>query len=146
MNIQHTEKLPPWFWAIAALALLWNLAGVGAFIADAAMSEETVSTLPQAQQDMRGNTPAWLMIVYGIAVFTGLLGAIALLLRKQWAAPVFGVSLGAIIVQMGYVIFGLNAVRALGASAVMFPTFVVAIGVFLVWFALKSQRKGWLRA
>lgn len=137
-------KLPIWFWVIAGVALLWNLMGVGAYIADVTMSEEAVAKLPEAQQTMRANSPAWLTGVYAIAVFAGVLGSAALLLRKAWATPIFGVSLAAIIIQMGYVLFGMNAISVLGAGAAVFPAIITAIGAFLVWFSMRSRGKGWL--
>jgi hypothetical protein len=137
-------KLPAWFWVIAGVALLWNLIGVSAYIADVTMSEEAVANLPEAQQAMRADTPSWLTAVYALAVFAGVLGSIALLLRKAWAAPIFGVSLAAIIVQMGYVLFGMNTIGVLGAAAAIFPAIVVAIGAAELWFARMTKTRGWI--
>ncbi len=136
-------KLPVWFWIIAA-ALLWNLIGVAAYVGDVTLSEDALSKLPEAQQSLRSDTPAWLTGVYAIAVFSGAVGSILLLLRKSLATPILVISLAAIVVQMGYVLFGTNAIGALGASAAIFPVIVMVIGALLVWFSAQAKNKGWL--
>ena len=137
-------KLPVWFWVIAAAALLWNLIGVAAYVGDVTLSEDALSKLPKAQQSLRSDTPAWLTGVYAIAVFSGAVGSILLLLRKSLATPIFVISFAAIVVQMGYVLFGMNAIGALGASAAIFPVLVMVIGASLVWFSAQAKNKGWL--
>jgi hypothetical protein len=84
-------------------------------------------------------------VVYGVAIFSGLAGAIGLLLRKSWASMLFGVSLAAIIVQFGYLFLGMHAVRVLGAAAAIpFPLVIFLIGVTLLWFASRSRKVGWI--
>jgi len=137
-------KLPVWFWVIATAALLWNLIGVAAYVGDVTLSEDALSKLPEAQQSLRSDTPAWLTGIYAIAVFSGAVGSIVLLLRKSLATPIFVISLAAIVVQMGCVLFGTNAIGALGASAAIFPVIVMVIGASLVWFSAQAKNKGWL--
>ena len=70
------------FWIIAIIALLWNLSGVAAFAGDILMTEEALATLTEAQQELYKSTPVWLKFVYGVAVFSGTLGCILLLMKK----------------------------------------------------------------
>lgn len=142
---ESMTKLPVWFWVVAGLALAWNLIGVAAYLGDVTMTEEAVADLPEAQQALRAATPGWLTGVYAIAVFAGVAGSIALLLRKGFATPILGVSLAAIVLQMGYVLFGMNAIGLIGANVAIFPAIITAIGAFLVWFSLSAKGKGWLR-
>ncbi len=144
MSSSEQRKVPAWFWVVASLALLWNLAGVAAFIGDITLSDEALAALPQVQRELRAATPLWVTAVYGLAVGTGLAGALALLLRSQWTVHFFAVSLAAVVVQMAYVLFVLGAVAALGPSVAVFPAVIILIAAALVWFSLKAWHWRWL--
>ena len=137
-------KLPIWFWIIAIAGLLWTLMGVASYIMDVTMSEETLAKMPEAQRAIYETRPSWVVGLYAVAVFAALIGAAALALRKKLAVPFFGVSLAAVIVQMGYVLFGMSVVATLGATAAIFPAVIVILGAFLLWFSMQAQSKGWL--
>jgi hypothetical protein len=80
-----------------------------------------------------------------VATFSGLAGAIALLLRRSWAVPALAVSLAAVAVQFGYTFLVLDAARILGAAAALpFPITIFLIGAALLYFAVLSARRGWL--
>lgn len=138
------SKLPGWFWILATLALLWNLIGVAAYLMEVTMSPEALAELPEAQSNLREATPAWVTGCYAIAVFAGTLGSIALLIRKTWAVPLFGISLAAVILQMGYVFGGMNAAAVLGASATILPIVIVLLGAAFLWFSMGAKKRGWL--
>ena len=138
------SKLPAWFRVVAVLAVLWNLAGVAAYYTDVTMTEEALAALPDAERSLRASTPAWLVGTYATAVFAGLAAAITLLLKKKIAVALFGVSLAAVVVQMGYTFFGMNAAAVLGAAAMIFPGIIIVLGALLLWFAMASKQRGWL--
>ena len=140
-----SPKLPVWFWVIAGAALLWTIIGVASFYMDATMSEETLAKMPQAQREIYEARPSWVFGLYAVATISALLGAVALLMRKRIATPLFGASLVAVIVQMGYVLFGMSVIATLGVSAAVFPGVIVIIGAFMLWFSLQSKSKGWLQ-
>ena len=137
-------SIPMWFKISIGAAFLWTLAGVYAYYSDVTMTEETLAAMSEAQQSVYDTRPGWLVGVYAIAVFTGLAGAILLALRKKLATPLFGVSLAAIIVQMGYVLFGMNAITTLGASAAIFPAVITILGAAMLWLSMSASGKGWI--
>lgn len=138
-------KPPTWYWLVAALALIWMLFGVMAWTADFMMTQETVAQMSEAQRQLYDTRPQWIFVVYGIAIFSGLAGAIALLVRKSWAVAAFAVSLVAVIVQFGYTFGVMKAVQLLGAAvALPFPVVIFAIGAALLWLARYAKRVGWL--
>lgn len=145
MSETSTASLPKWFWIIAGAAVLWNLMGVAAYLGDVMMSEEALAQMPQEQRALAESTPAWVTGVFAVAVFAGLGGAILLLIRKKLAVTVFSVSLAAVVVQMGYVLFVQNAISVLGAGAAAMPVAIVVIAALLVWFSRSSSAKGWLQ-
>jgi len=145
MNTVSPIKPPAGYWIISLLALLWMLFGVFAWWADLRMDEAALAQFSEAQQQLFRDRPQWIFILYAVAIFSGLLGALGLLLRKRWAVAVFWLSLLAIVVQFGYVLFGMDAIGRLGvAEAVPFPLLIATIGVFLLWFASRAKRRGWL--
>lgn len=144
MNESANSNIPVWFWVLAVLAVLWNAMGVFAYVSDVTLSPDAIAALPQAQQDLRASTPSWVTGAYAIAVTAGLLAALCLLLRKGWAVPLFVGSLAAVVMQMGYVIFVLNAPAVLGAPAVIFPVVVILLGALQLWFSTSAKARGWI--
>lgn len=143
MSMQ-SSKLPTWFWVVTIIAVLWTLMGVASYIMDVTMSEETLAKMPEAQRTIYETRPSWVVGLYAIAVFSALIGAGALALRKKVAVPFFGVSLAAVVVQMGYVLFGMSVIATLGVGAAIFPAVIVVLGAFLLWFSMQAKSKGWL--
>jgi hypothetical protein len=112
---------------------------------DLMTDEATVAEFSEAQRQLYAARPQWLFVVYGVAIFSGLGGAIGLLMRKSWASMLFAVSLVAIIVQFGYTFLGMHAVQVIGAAAAIpFPVVIFVIGVALLWFANRSRKAGWI--
>jgi len=141
------SKPPTWYWVVSALALLWMLFGVMAWVMDLMTDEAALAQMSEAQRQLYAARPQWLFVVYGVAIFSGLAGAIGLLLRKPWASMLFALSLAAIVVQFGYTFFGMHAVRVLGAAAAIpFPLVIFLIGIALLWFAGRARKVGWIAA
>lgn len=139
-----SSKLPVTFWIIAVVALTWNIMGVLTFFGQTFMSEETLATYPEEQQALFLAVPSWLTIVYAIAVLTGTLGCIALLLRKGLSVPLFLVSLVGVIIQMAYNQFFTDAPSVFGVISVVMSGLIVLIAVFLYYYARQCQAKGWI--
>jgi hypothetical protein len=137
---------PRWYWIVAVLALLWMLFGVLAFIMDPLTDEATLEQMGQAQRELFEARPLWLFVVYGVAVFSGLAGAIGLVMRRGWAVAAFAVSLVFVVLQFVYVLFVMDAIGRIGvAEALPFPLVILAIGIVLLWFSVVSRRRGWIR-
>lgn len=143
---EATLKPPAWYWAVSALALIWMLFGVMAWFMDLAMDETALAQMSEAQQQLYRSRPQWIFMVYAIAIFSGLAGAVALLMRKAWAVPAFWISLIAVVIQFGYTFLVMNAARVLGAAqALPFPLVIFAIGALLLWLSVHARRVGWIR-
>jgi hypothetical protein len=121
------------------------LFGVMAWVIDLRTDEAGLAELSEVQRQLYAARPQWLFAVYGVAIFSGLAGAIGLLLRKPWASMLLALSLAAIVVQFGYTFVGMHAVELLGAAAAIpFPLVIFLIGVALWWFSLRARKLGWL--
>ena len=124
--------------AVTVIAIFAVICGVGvlAWIMDARMDEAALNALPEGQRTLYANRPGWVFIVYAIAVFSGLAGALGLLLRKAWAVPALALSLAAAGIQFGYTFLVMDAARVLGpAQALPLPLLILGIGAFLLWYA-----------
>src|SRR3546814_14294094 len=100
---------------------------------DLRMTPEQLATLDPGQQQLYAARPQWVFVVYAIAVFSGLAGAIGLLLRQRWASTYFLVSLVAVVIHFGYTLFVMDAIGVLGARmAPPFPLVLLAFPLFLL--------------
>ena len=138
MNENPTQKPPIWYWIITAIALLWNIMGIGAYFAQTLMTPEIMAALPQDQQDMYANLPSWYLIVFAIAVFAGSLGCLALLLRKKWAYLLLLISAIAAVIQMSYLAFGIKMANAM-------TPMIIIVAIALVWLSKYATKKGWIK-
>jgi len=140
-----TVKPPTWFWVVSIIALLWNLMGVFNYLNQAFNQQAILETLDQAQREAFEGIPAWATAAFALAVFSGTLACIGLLLRKKWARPLFILSLLAAVVQFIHWLFISNAVEAFGPSTYAMPVIVIIIGIYLILFSKKGIEKGWLK-
>nr|WP_298931385.1 hypothetical protein [uncultured Allomuricauda sp.] len=144
MTADSINKPPVWFWVVSVIALLWNLMGVSAYLADAYTSIEQLEQMSQEIRELYEGRPAWATAGFAIAVFAGAIGSISLLLRKKWARPLLILSvLGSIVLNI-HTFFLSNALEVMGANIVIMPIVVIVFGIYLIFFAKKGIQKGWL--
>jgi len=145
MNEKLNAKPPVWFWIVSILALLWNLMGVMSYLGQAYMTDDMKAEYTSDQLALMDSTPAWATAAFAIAVWGGLLGCIAILLRKKWAIPVLMLSLICILVQMTYSFFMTNAAEIYGPlPGVIIPLLVIIIAIALVQFARIAEKRNWI--
>lgn len=132
------------FWIISSAALLWNLSGIMQFFMEVYITEEALAVLPEVERALFESTPVWLKTVYGIAVFSGAIGCILLLMRKSSSIPVFVISLITVVIQMSYSFFMTEAIEVYGIIALIMPLVVIAICIFLIWYAKRAKSLGWI--
>ncbi|RYC50287.1 hypothetical protein [Flagellimonas olearia] len=140
-----TVKPPIWFWVVSGIALLWNLSGVFNYLNQAFNQQAILESINQAQREVFEGIPAWATAAFALAVFSGTIGSIGLLLRKKWAKPLFIISLVTAVAQFIHWLFVSNAVEAFGPSTYTMPIIVVIIGTYLIFFSKIGIQKGWLR-
>jgi len=142
------NKSPTLYWVISGVLALWSMIGVSFYIMFAGTSAEEYAayvadgTMNQAYADYAANTPAWATAVFALAVFSGLAGAICLLLRKKWAVQFFTISLVFILISMfkGFILDGVTGI--LSPFEIFREFVVVALGAFAVWFSRKKRAAG----
>ena len=143
--MESTNKPATWFWIVSAIALLWNLMGVMAYIAQVTMSPEALQALPENERALYESAPAWAIGAFAIAVWGGALGSVLLLLRRKLATSVLIVSFIGIIVQMVHSFGIANSIEVYGPGGMIMPIMVLVIGAGLIWFSRKASTNGWLK-
>lgn len=138
MTESTTNKPPIWFWIVSVVALIWNGLGVDGYLGQAYNTERYRSSFTAEELEIAANNPSWVTALFAIAVFSAVIGAIGLLLRKKWATKFWVISLIAVIIQMGYGFIN-NQV-----SHIAMTLMIIAFAFIFLFFSRHSQSKGWL--
>ena len=133
------------FWAISAAALIWNLFGFIVYLGQVTVSpDELADAYTEAQVAFIQSTPVWATSAFAIAVTTGVLACLLLLLRRAWAVPLFIVSLVAVLVQSIHDFVLNNAVQVFGSPPAFIRGTIIAIGIAMIWYSRQARDKRWL--
>ncbi len=134
------RRSAPWyFWAVAAIALLWNGIGTILWSGTNFMPDMFMEGMPAAHRDYISGLPGWSTLTWGLGVIGGLIGSILLVARNRLAVPAFALSLlGAVANTMVYV----TNRPPEGFFNLPLTIFIIGFAAFLLWFALLMRRRG----
>jgi len=138
------QPAPKWFLPVAVLALIWNILGCVAYLADAMMSPEVLAQMSSDQQALYAARPAWSVGATAIAVWFGAFGCLGLILKKRWAAPILLISLVGVLLQDLYLFALSNAVAVYGGAAFGMQGLVLVISILLVALSRHAVKQEWL--
>ena len=144
MESSDNPSPPVWFWVISIIALLWYLMDVSAFFMRVLMTDDAISAMAEDQQHLYRDMPLWVNVVFAGEVFGGALGCVGLLLKKQWALPLFVVSILGVLCQTFYVYFLSDAISIMGAPAVVMPLVAILISIGMIVLAKSATSRHWL--
>ncbi len=151
MSDTATSKPGVLFWVITAIFVLWALMGIWVFYDFITATPESLAkyvadgTYTQAYADYYANGyPMWHIVVFGIAIFSGALGALCLVLRRALAVPLYSLSLLMVVIST-FATFAIDKAHTLmSAGQIAMSGVVLALGIFALWFSRKKKAKGWL--
>lgn len=138
-------RAPAWLWTAAAIGVPWNAYGLVQFIGGFTATGQAAMTagMTPEQAALYLGLPAWITLAFAVGVFGGLLGTIALALRRRVARPVLALSLA------GYVLLFAGDAWAGVFSAIpqqlAILAVVVVIAAGLAATAGAAARRGLLR-
>ena len=132
------------FYVISTMALVWNLMGVFNYLVQVLMSDEVLASLPKDQQLLYQDVPAWVTAAFAVAVFSGTLGAVFLLLKKKIASTFFILSFIGIVTQMSYGLLLDEKTDNYGPLGLLMPLMIIAVGAYLIWYSKKAAEHRWL--
>ncbi len=145
MNEKSGANTPLWFTIVSILFLLWNLFGLALFVMAMTILNNKESLvkagLNEQQAELTLSTPTWVNIAFGIAVIFGVLGCIALLIKKKAAIVLLIISLLGVLAQYSYMYLLSDTVEIMGVGA---SPLVIAGAIALVPFSIFCANKGWL--
>lgn len=142
MDESSTRRaVPAWYWAAAVGALLFESAGAFLFANSLTLDP---ATLPLDQRAVYDATPQWMTIAWAVAITTGLIGAVGLLMRRRFAEPSLLISVIAVAVQFSG-IFLVKQLRELTPEDHLLVPVVILVLAYAIWQTAKlARRKGWL--
>ena len=146
MNDSAGGYSPYMLWLIGGAALLWNILGLWIFVSTvSATPDELAMVYNESEARFITSIPIWATAANGLAVITGVLGCVLLLLRRALAAPVFIVSFVALLVQDLHS-FVLNDVTAIfGMVPAYIQGTVLAVAIAMILYSRSLVSKGVLR-
>jgi hypothetical protein len=144
MTMNYLRKPSNLFWVISSIALVWNLMGVLNYLDQAFMTDKVLEVLPKEQQILYQDVPAWVTAAFAIAVFSGTLGSLLLLLKKKIASTFFIISFLGIVGQMSYGLLIDQSSDSYGPMGIAMPIIIIAFGGYLIWYSRKANEHRWL--
>ena len=145
MTEDITGKPPMSFWLIGGIALIWNLFGMYIYVNQVTATPAGLAAggYTPEQIDFMMAIPQWATSAFAIAVTTGVVACLFLLLRKALATALFVISLAAVLVQNFYT-FALNdALTIFGPAPAVIQAVVIIVAAALIWYARHARNKGW---
>lgn len=141
------RKTPTHLWVLGILALLWNC--VGAY--DYLMSNigglayfESVG-LDAAAYDWFQAMPVWAVAAWAIGVWGSVLGALLLLIRSRYSAPVYLVSIAGALIAFAYQLGSSRPASLQGGMATVMPLVILILIVAQWYYARRMVQAGVLR-
>lgn len=151
MTETNTVKPPIWFWVIVAILVLWGMMGMYVYYDYVTSTPESMAkyvtdgTYSQAYVDYFLSSPAWATAVFALAVFSGALGALCLLLRRNWAVPLYMISLFFVVISIGNMFIIDKAHKLMSGGQIGMEGVVFCLAVLAVWISRKAKNSNWLK-
>jgi hypothetical protein len=142
---QATAKVPRHLWIVGVLTLLWNSIGAFDYAATQFRIEAYMSQFTPEQLEYFYGFPAWAVASWAIAVWSSLFGSLGLLLRKSWAAGLFGLALIAMAITFVYNFLLSDGLSMMGPGGAIFTAVIWAVAIFLFFYARAMAKRGVLR-
>lgn len=142
-----SEKLsvqpPKWYMPTTVVALIWNLIGLMMFGMFMTLDQQGMDAAGwnAEQQELFKSTPVWVNAAFAVGVICGVLGSIALMLRKQVAVLLLNFSMVGVLAQCTWVYFLSDSLKLMGVGV---TPFTITISVGLVALAMHSLKKRWI--
>ena len=142
MIAAESAAAPAWFRIVAVGAILWNAFGVIMYLSSVGVFGDPLAGLTEAERTIAASIPEWIVAAFAVGTFAGLAGSIGLLFGRRWAWPMLLVSLLALLILEGWIVFVSGAVELHGIAV---PVAVTVGALLLAWLAFHARRRGWLR-
>lgn len=144
MNDSSTET-PMTHWLIAGAGLIWNFFGLMIYVMTVRATPEQLAAQYNATEiAFMESVPVWATSANAIAVTTGVLACILLLMKRSLALPLFIVSLVALLVQDLHSFVLEDVIGVFGMVPAYIQGAVLAIQIGLIFYTRSAKNKGLL--
>jgi len=136
----------PWhLWAVGAATLLWDGFGAFQWYRQVTRSDSYWGNLTMEQVQFIIAQPMWVEVAFGVGVWTGVLGALMLLLRRRLALNAFVASLIAILVNTLFMQVLSNGRAVFGNGTLIAAIAVIAVAAASIVYAHFARKRGIIR-
>ncbi len=138
----------PWhLWVVGAVSLLWNAMGAFDYLMTQSRAEWYMGQFTPEQLDYFYSFPIWADAAWALGVWGAVLGSLALLLRRNWAVWLFGISIVGLVFTTIYNFVLTNGAELMGGGAAtwVFSILIWVITIALFFYARSMAKAGVLR-
>jgi hypothetical protein len=135
MSDDLSTNPPTSYYVIGGVFLVWNLIGLMFYYQQMTLTPEALSSMGEEMIAFMEATPVWANSGYAIAVNVGVIASIALLLRKSWAFPLYGLSFAGVLTQDLDAFVLRDVVAVWGSSSYYLPSIVILICAAELWYS-----------
>lgn len=147
-TMDNAAARAPWhLWVVGIVGVLWNGFGAYDYVMTNLQGETYMRSMgvTDAQISYFNAMPSWMMGVWAIGVWGGVLASVLLLLRMKWALHVFAASLAAFVVNLIYTYGLTNGAEVTGQMMMVMNAAILAGCLFFTWYAWTMTKRGVLR-
>lgn len=131
-------KVPPSFWVVTGLGLLWNAFGGYLYMLAKLDPETALAKASPALREYVAAMPVWAHAGWSVGVWASVAGSLLMLARSRHAVTAFLVSLlGAVVSYSGQAMAGV--------LGLIEPVVILGVIAFLWWYCRNEVAKGVLR-
>ncbi len=135
---------PLWFRLTTGALVAWGLVGCFMCLQQVRLGADAMGRASAYDRALYAALPNWYDPLFAAAVLAGLIGAVLLFMRRASARPFLIASLGATIVQFGWLFASTDIVAQKGASETLgFSLVIIGIAAFTLWLVGHARHKGW---
>ena len=144
-------RTPVHLWIVGILSLLWSCFGAYDYTMTRMRNTDYIASAmpgvdPNTALAWVDSMPLYAQIGWGLGVWLALLGAVLLLIRNRWAVWSYGLSMVGAILSLGYQIaLAPPLPGAEGAMYSVMPFVIIAVSIFLFWYAWTAEKKRLIR-
>jgi hypothetical protein len=139
-----SDRAPtPWhLWVIGVLTLFWNAVGAFDYLATQLQIESYMANFTPEQLAYFSDFPAWVVAFWALAVWSAVVGSLALLFRSRFAAPLFLTSLISMIVTSIHNFGFSDGTAIMEQGALIFSIMIAVISILLVIYSRAMVSRG----
>lgn len=150
------RSAPRWFSILAVAGLLWNLLRLYFFYIhgnlDNVITPAALAAMTEAERratettmDLVAMMPPWVVLSWAVTVYAGVFGCILMLLRRNLAVPVLGLSIAGLLMDSLWRFLVADLIEMMGPTTLILPAVILAIAILLLFAAIKARSEGWSR-